>query len=571
MRTTTHIPLSLVAAILMLWCSSCHDSHSNPSLDSAERIISSRPDSALSILRSIPTHSLDTDADRARYALLYSKALDKNYIDISCDSLIIEAVDYYDRHGDDIHRAEANYYLGRVYENARSADRAIEAFVKAEHYARESDAHYLEGLIYEHIGMHYNSQRDFGRAIETLLAAVENYRAADADGCLPSAYVNLMKSYMMNDDIGNAFEYLGKTRALAEERRDTSLLLCTTLYHSNFLNRRLGSPEAALEVMQAAYDKYDISEPPADHCAALSTIYLKIGDIGSARRYAERCLSQQLSPTMRMGGLRLMSQIELAARDIDSYAHYTAMYDALRDSVFTVERSTYIQNIDQSHRIRQLQERNEELYATVTSHKHIVIAISIAVALSIITALLVLHRKHLRLQSALQSATDIEMQCKRLISMYDRVNADNNALRISIDRHIAILRDIMKLAGNNRFDAEAFLTEFKRYVKSSDEHGAIAMFRNIMESHRPGILRYIAARYPDLNDDDIDLYSLICSGCSVDILCLIYDNSSKYMYNRRTALRKKLLLHDGDCSIQLHFEQMIADFSDSHITSRNSA
>lgn len=571
MRTATHILLPLAAAIFILWCSSCRDRCGNPSLDTAERIIASRPDSALSILRSISVHSLDTDADRARYALLYSKALDKNYIDVACDSLIIGAVEYYDRYGDDRRRAEANYYLGRIYENARSTEQAIDAFVRAEHYAENIDEPYLKGLIYEHIGIYYNAQRDFDRAIGKLRLAVDNYLAAEAADCLPSVYINLMKSYMMNDDVGSAFEYLGKTRTLAEERCDTSLLLSAALYHSNFLNRRLDSPEAALEVLQSAYDKYGIEQPPADHCAALSTIYLQIGDIGSARRCAECCLSQRLAPTMRIGGLRLMSRIELAARDIDSYARYIAMYDALRDSIFTVERSAYIQNVDRSHYIRQLKHRNEALHATVARYKRIGIAVSIVLIVTVIAAIFVLRRKHLRLQSARQSAADIEMQCNRLISMYDRVNDDNNALRVSIDGHIATLRDIMKLAGNNRFDAEAFMSEFKRYVKSDDEHGAVAVFRNIMESRHPGILQYITARYPQLNDDDIDLYSLICGGCSVDILCLIYDNSSKYMYNKRAALRKKLLLRDGDSSIQLHFEQMIADFDNSRITSRNSA
>lgn len=568
MRTTTHILLPLLTVMVSMICPSCHRDKGNPSLDTAEKIIMSRPDSALHILQSMTPEEISSAADRARYALLYSKALDKNYIDVDCDSLITDAVEYYDRHGDDIRRAEAYYYLGRVYENARCTQPAVDAFVKAGRYAEKYDEPYLKGLIYEHIGIYYNAQRDFDQAIDKLLRAVHNYTEAEAGNCLPSVYINLMKSYMMNDDVGNAFEYLGKTRALAEQRRDTSLLLCTALYHANFLNRRLDSPEAALEMLQSTYDKYDIAQPPVDHCAALSTIYLQKGDIDSARRCAQRCMSQRLSPTMRMGGLRLMAQIELAARDIDSYARYTAMYDTLRDSIFAVERSAYIQNIGNHHDIQHLNRQNEALQDRLDAQRRTYIAAVVVLALAVIAAASLLRRKHIRLQSARQSIAGIDTQCKQLIRINDDINADNSRLRASIDDRISILRDIMKLAGNNRSDAEAFLAEFKRYIKSDGDHGATAIFRSVVESRCPGILQYIAARYPELNDDDIDLYSLICGGCSVEILCLIYDNTSKYMYNKRAALRKKLLLRDGDCPIQLHFERMIDDFKAEHITSK---
>lgn len=571
MRTTTHILRLLAAAAVMSWSASCRCDSGMPALDNAERIIMSQPDSALHILQSIPKTAITSDAERARYALLYSKALDKNYIDVACDSLIIDAVEYYDRYGDNISLAESYYYLGRIYENAGSAQLAIDAFVKAEHYAEDSEACYLKGLIYEHIGVYYNAQRDFGQAITKLRLAADNYRKAEADNCLPSAYVNLMKSFMMNNDVGNAFEYLGKTRNLAEQRRDTSLLLCTALYHANFLNRRLDAPESALEVLRSAYDRYGVSQPPVDHCAALSTIYLQMGNIDTARLYARRCMSQRLSPGMRLGGLRLMTQIELAARDIDAYADYVSRHDALRDSIYAVEKGAYIQNIDRSHYIQCLKERNETLLGKIAVQNRICIAISLLLVLIIIAAVVAIRRKHLRLQSARRLAADIEMQCKRLIHTYNALNADNNSLCAMVDERTAMLRDIMQLAGNNRTDAEAFLAEFKRYIKSGDKHSATAIFRSVIESRRPGILQYIATRYPELNGDDIDLYSLICGGCSVDILCLVYDNTVKYMYNKRAALRKKLQLRDGDCSIQLHFEQMTADFNSVHITSEKSA
>lgn len=75
------------------------------SLDRAESCMSASPDSALAILESIDSLHFDSRSQNARYALLKSIALDKNYIDKTDDSLINIAVSYYR------HRLNAPYKL----------------------------------------------------------------------------------------------------------------------------------------------------------------------------------------------------------------------------------------------------------------------------------------------------------------------------------------------------------------------------------------------------------------------------------------------------------------------------
>lgn len=50
-------------------------------LSRAEQVMQSLPDSALRIIENIDTDDISRRSTRARYALLYSQALDKNYID----------------------------------------------------------------------------------------------------------------------------------------------------------------------------------------------------------------------------------------------------------------------------------------------------------------------------------------------------------------------------------------------------------------------------------------------------------------------------------------------------------
>ena len=86
----------------------------------------------MKILKSVNTRELTTENQKARYALLYSIALDKNFIDVTSDSIIAPAVKYYERHGDRNTRFTCHYYEARIYENAGDLDKALLCISKAE-------------------------------------------------------------------------------------------------------------------------------------------------------------------------------------------------------------------------------------------------------------------------------------------------------------------------------------------------------------------------------------------------------------------------------------------------------
>ena len=62
-------------------------------LNRAEAVMNEHPDSALNLLRTLSFDDFRRESNRARYALLHSQALDKNYIDVTNDSLISVALD----------------------------------------------------------------------------------------------------------------------------------------------------------------------------------------------------------------------------------------------------------------------------------------------------------------------------------------------------------------------------------------------------------------------------------------------------------------------------------------------
>ena len=123
---------SISVAIVIFLIIGCRNVGVNSNLIDIEGFIQERPDSALASLRQVDASCLQGNKNKALYSLLYSMALDKNYVDIASDSLIAPAVKYYSSHGDNYHRFLTLYYQGRVCENAKNYKEAIDLYLEAE-------------------------------------------------------------------------------------------------------------------------------------------------------------------------------------------------------------------------------------------------------------------------------------------------------------------------------------------------------------------------------------------------------------------------------------------------------
>lgn len=102
----------LLFTFAVLFLLSCTSKNIERTLNDVESYIRERPDSALTVLDSIDRDLLKSRKLRSHHALLFAMALDKNYIDVSDDSLALVALNWYDRHGDRKYKARALYYLG---------------------------------------------------------------------------------------------------------------------------------------------------------------------------------------------------------------------------------------------------------------------------------------------------------------------------------------------------------------------------------------------------------------------------------------------------------------------------
>ncbi len=83
----------ILELLAILFFTGCYNREQISRLDEAEALIQNKPDSALTILQQLKSEG--SQAEQAKYALLYSEALDKNHIKATNDSLIRRAWEYY--------------------------------------------------------------------------------------------------------------------------------------------------------------------------------------------------------------------------------------------------------------------------------------------------------------------------------------------------------------------------------------------------------------------------------------------------------------------------------------------
>ena len=156
----------IIFVFIILLLIACRGSGIYGNLQEIEGFIQEHPDSALVCLRQVDVSKLQNQEDKALYALLYSMALDKNYIDIASDSLITPAVKYYSSRGDNYHRFLTKYYHGRVLENAHDYKAALDLYVEAERHLDNSVPDKYKSQLYMCKGRVYYHQFALDKMLE---------------------------------------------------------------------------------------------------------------------------------------------------------------------------------------------------------------------------------------------------------------------------------------------------------------------------------------------------------------------------------------------------------------------
>ena len=195
------IIITVCLTIIIFSISGC-DRHSGVSekLDMAESLMNSKPDSALSILNAVNVETLDGKRNKARYALLKSMALDKNYIDTTSFDVLQPAIDYFLKKGTADEKLKTYYYQGRIYQNRENNDSAMQSFMRGREFCvQASDTMTMANLLVAQGTILYTTYK-FDDFIKVNLEAAELYRESGRPDYEILSIANVLDGSILNGD-----------------------------------------------------------------------------------------------------------------------------------------------------------------------------------------------------------------------------------------------------------------------------------------------------------------------------------------------------------------------------------
>lgn len=542
-------------AAVVLAAMSCGGSGAAGVLDRAEAIMNERPERALEMLDSLAASGVRGKSVESRLSLLRSMALDKNAMDTADVSIVLPAVRYYGRRGDELRKAQAYFYYGRILQNGGDDEAALEAISKAELYAERTDDLYLRGLIADSMGQYFEQEYEFKTAISLYLKALDYFK--DVDNSLNMRYMHesLSRVYIILDNTSEALDHARVAMDIAEldgnpeDIIETSLKLAYVYYSEE-------QYEPAIELFDRVVDTYCNGILPQSYYMLLSQIYYSLGNMQDARLYAESLLDDE---DVAPGAYALLSRIEEADGNYKKSNEYLneLIKENFDDELRIKEASIHEADMRYKNRelVRIIEERDIRIrYITLIWSLSILTVI--AIALSVVqTRRRQLQKKDAELNEYRNRVTTMQEYSRILEKIKDSVPGKDEL----IESQINILNRLMNILVHSQEEIKlTFYNEFLKLTHKSEEGSSAmkAVFLHSFEVQYPEVRRTLKYNYPALTDKDIDLYSLIGLGCSTSVIAYLYTTSESYIYNCRMSLRKKLDLSDDRNAFAVHLSEL---------------
>lgn len=271
-------------------------------MDMAENLMNTKPDSALTILENIPVTNIKGKEIAARYALLKSMALDKNYIDTTTFDVLQPAIDYYLKKGSPDEKLRTYYYQGRIYQNQGDDDSAMQSFLNG----RDLKQVVTDSLLLAHTlvaqGTLYLKQYKINEFVQNNIEAARLYGAIGKGIFEIKSYTNALDGYVMLNNQSPADSLLSICIPLVQKNPDGEVYLFTSLLTYTI---KFSSPDD----LKSFLDKYQDFELSKDETMNFARGYSKIGEYDKA--------------------LNILAEISPAAFTMDSLKYASVKFNIL--------------------------------------------------------------------------------------------------------------------------------------------------------------------------------------------------------------------------------------------------
>ena len=474
-------------------------------------------------------------------------ALDKNYIDVTDDSIAQVAVDYYSRRGPEKSKARAYYYLGLAYYYQQNYDKAILEFTKAEEVAETCDSLYwgmtkdIQGHTYD---MTYNDIEVincFKKAYYIYSGLLDNHKAQSVQFKLAQVYISDLQ-YEIADNI--------LTILLNDSNLNENLRLRTSASYAYLkMIQPVREPNQSIELYEELIDFEDVMTTQ-DYWAYAFALNI-VGRTNESKEIIDKLIAKDTT-TASHYWLYLISKYDGNYRNALSYLEESNFHDnkiinkALNQSLSLSQRDYF--------------ESQSELAEYKVKNRTLTMTSVIVVAFLIITLLVFLVSRYIRLQreekdSYIRYADEISRQLHILQTEADSLPA---LKRKYLELYKSKFEDLRVLCDNylqykDRTDAEkkmygqvvTMVNELRNDVDHNAELETIlnADLDNIMTNIRNEI---------KMKETDYSIYSYLVIGFDATTISRLLDVSVNTVYIRKSRIKAAI-----ECSSAEHRNQFL--------------
>ena len=540
--------LLIITAITIVSCNGARKSETYRLLEDVDSYIEARPDSALAVLEGIDVEDLGSREEKAKYALLMSIALDKNYIDRTDFEVLQPAIDYYEDHGTATDKLRTFYYQGRIYQNGGDDEMAMECFVRAvEEGDGAEDCMTMARCLFSQ-GTLYQALYNWERVIETNIAAAAFFQFGGNINSQLRSLSRALIGYSQTKDL----EAAGKCFNVCEDLLDQASLSNKSFYYAAKLSYYFEHYDS--KQLEDVLNEY-LNCVPAAHWdwQSIAYAYTILGEFENA--------SDALSNYRGDKNARyyaITSAIHKDRREfqkaIEAYEKYIHLSDSLDLVIF--EQDTKF--VEERHNLEVQAYKERE----AKNNRTIIILICIIVLFVALIAIYLI-RKQLQIRTAEKKQLEIEK--KRYEQLYADAIAERDALTKMIedssvkDETKTVIRErlevlnkviISHITDTSSANKKAF-QELEALV--ADRDSFIESTRLTIEGNNP---EFIAAlKKQGLTDEEINICCLYVIGLKgKDIKA--YTSQPRH-YNQSADIRHKLGLTENDTNLSIFLREML--------------
>ena len=542
----------LLVTLCILSCSR-HSAHWEK-LKQVETFIEAQPDSALAVLQCIDTQELLSREERAKYALLLSMALDKNYVDKTDFGVLQPAIDYYQNHGTATDKLRTYYYQGRIYQNQQKHDElALQCFAKAMTDGAASEDILTKARVLFTQGRIYSTIYKWDKCATTYLEAADYFKRMGRTSSYVNCIAGVINVYTITGDTVQTEKYI----ALAQEDLDKCSAKIKAHFYSTYLTYLANYGHDKNDI-QVTIDEYiTISSMNGTDWLSVANAYVEIGNASAAMDALTRH-GKLINTPQRLKYQALLSQAYKSAGNYKEAMDVYEQYVALTDSLEYVRVKSDIQFVEERHAL-ELKALNEKARNNIT----ILLAVVIVVT---ILSLLIIARYRLRMKTAeseltkqekeryMQLYTQMEQERDTLTELMEQNKGLDQAARDALLGRITLLNRFFMANITNNSDASRKVDkEIDALLKNKE--GFMTSTRMAFAGSHPHFIKHLERC--GLNEWEVGyccLYALGLKGKEVGEYIQM-----KSHFNNSSDIRKKLGLPEHGTTLGTHIRQLLSE------------